>query len=117
MALVEIVSVQNLYNVATRQHEPVLKYCEREGLAFIPWFPLGGGDLISAEGPLAALAGRHGVTVPQLCLAWLLHHSAAIIPIPGTSSPEHLRENVGSADLVLSADEIEDIEDAGAQCP
>jgi aryl-alcohol dehydrogenase-like predicted oxidoreductase len=84
--LVEVVSVQNLYNLANRQSEDVLEYCEAEGLAFIPWFPLATGTLAQAGGPLARAAKRLGATPGQVALAWLLHRSPVMLPIPGTSS-------------------------------
>ncbi len=100
--VVEIVSVQNRYNLSDRVHEDVLKYCENEGIAFIPWFPVAAGKLAQSGGVLDAVARKHGATVSQLSLAWLLQHSPVILPIPGTSSVEHLEENVKAADVTLS---------------
>jgi len=88
--VVEIVSVQNQYNVGDRQHEDVLQYCEKHHLAFIPWFPVAAGRLARPEGKLDKVAKRHGSTVSQLSLAWLLHRSPVTLPIPGTSSVAHL---------------------------
>lgn len=97
-----IVSVQNLYNLAHRDAEPVLAYCEENGLAFIPWFPLATGELAKSGAPLARAAERLGATPSQLALAWLLKRSPVMLPIPGTSSLGHLEENVAAADVTLS---------------
>ncbi len=107
---VPIVSVQNQYNLADRQHEGVLKYAEQHELAFIPWFPMAAGKLVRSGGPLAEIAQRHQATPAQLALAWLLYHSPATLPIPGTSSVKHLEENVASAEIKLSPEEWKDIE-------
>jgi aryl-alcohol dehydrogenase-like predicted oxidoreductase len=98
---VKIVSVQNLYNLLDRQHEPVLKYCQKHNIAFIPWFPVGAGKLAQPGGPLDQVARRHGVSVAQLSIAWLLHRSPVMLPIPGTSRVAHLEENIASAGLHL----------------
>jgi aryl-alcohol dehydrogenase-like predicted oxidoreductase len=103
-AIVEIVSVQNNYNVGNRTSEPVLKYCEANGIAFIPYFPLDGGDLAADQALSSVVAGRN-TTVWQIGLAWLLRHSPAMLPIPGTSSVAHLEENVAASGLVLGDDE------------
>lgn len=110
--VVEIVSVQNLYNVGDRQHEDVLEYCERHNIAFIPWFPVAAGKLAQPGGKLDEIAKRHGSTVAQLSIAWLLHRSPVILPIPGTSSVAHLEENMKAADLSLSEAEMREIEKA-----
>ncbi|HLY01695.1 MAG TPA: aldo/keto reductase [Candidatus Cybelea sp.] len=102
--IVEIVSVQNNYNVGNRTSEPVLKYCEANGIAFIPYFPLDGGDL-AANQALSSVAAGSDATIWQIGLAWLLRHSPAMLPIPGTSSVAHLEENVAAASLTLSDDE------------
>jgi pyridoxine 4-dehydrogenase len=102
---VKIVSVQNQYNLSDRQHEKVLQYCEQQQLAFIPWFPVAAGKLAEPGGPLDQIARKHGATVAQLSLAWLLHHSPVMIPIPGTSSVKHLEENMAAARLQLSPEE------------
>jgi aryl-alcohol dehydrogenase-like predicted oxidoreductase len=112
---VKIVSVQNQYNLSDRQHEKVLQYCERHNLAFIPWFPVAAGKLAKPGGPLDKIAKQHNATVAQISLAWLLHHSPVLIPIPGTSSVTHLEENMGAAKLRLSADEWKAIESAAAK--
>jgi pyridoxine 4-dehydrogenase len=110
--VIEIVSVQNLYNVGDRQHEDVLEYCEKHGLAFIPWFPVAAGKLAQAGGKLDAIAKRHGATVAQLSIAWLLHRSPVVLPIPGTSSVAHLEENLKAKQILLSEAELNEIEKA-----
>ena len=110
--VVEIVSVQNKYNLSDRAHEDVLDYCTKHGIAFVPWFPVAGGKLVEPGGKLDAAAKRHGATVSQLSLAWLLHHSPVILPIPGTSSVAHLEENVKAAGVTLSDKEWAEIEAA-----
>jgi pyridoxine 4-dehydrogenase len=107
---VKIVSVQNQYNLSDRQHEKALKYCEQHRLAFIPWFPVAAGKLAKAGGPLDKAAKQHQATVAQLSLAWLLHHSPVMLPIPGTSSVKHLEENMAAAKLQLSPEEWKAIE-------
>jgi pyridoxine 4-dehydrogenase len=108
----DIVSVQNKYNLSDRAHEDVLEYCTKHKIAFIPWFPVAAGKLAQPGGVLDSAAKKHGVTVSQLSLAWLLHHSPVILPIPGTSSVEHLEENVKAADVTLSDAEWAEIEKA-----
>jgi len=108
----EIVSVQNEYNVGNRKSEAVLDYCEREGLAFIPWFPVAAGELARPGGKLDTLAKKHGATVSQLSLAWLLHRSPVMLPIPGTASVAHLEENLKAATLKLSDAEWQELEAA-----
>jgi pyridoxine 4-dehydrogenase len=110
--VVEIVSVQNLYNVGDRQHEDVLEYCERNQIGFIPWFPVAAGKLARPGGKLDEIAKRHGATVAQLSIAWLLHRSAVMLPIPGTSSVAHLEENMKAAEIALSDAEMKEIEKA-----
>lgn len=110
--VVKIVSVQNQYNIGDRRHEDVLAYCEQNGLAFIPWFPVAAGKLARPGGPLDEAAKRHGATVSQLSLAWLLHRSPVMLPIPGTSSVKHLEENVAASALKLDNAEWKQIEEA-----
>jgi len=110
--VIKIVSVQNMYNVGDRQHEDVLEYCEKNNLAFIPWFPVAAGKLAQPGGKLDAIAKRHDVRVAQLSIAWLLHRSPVILPIPGTSSVSHLEENMRAADVSLSDAEMKEIEEA-----
>ncbi|MGC1214513.1 MAG: aldo/keto reductase [Micromonospora sp.] len=102
-----IVSVQNLYNLADRSAEGVLEHCERNDLAFIPWFPIATGNLAKPGGPLDAISTDHGATPAQLALAWLLRRSPVMLPIPGTSSVAHLEENVAAAEVELTDDEYE----------
>ncbi len=108
--IVPIVSAQNEYNLGNRQSEDTLKYCEKEGLAFIPWFPMAAGDLARPGGALDAMAKHHDATVSQLALAWLLHRSPVMLPIPGTSSIAHLQENIGAATLQLTDAEWSKVE-------
>jgi pyridoxine 4-dehydrogenase len=106
--VVPIVSVQNIYNAGDRKWDSVVEYSEREGLAFIPWFPLSAGD-IEEGGPLERVARRHGVTVYQAALAWLLARSPAMLVIPGTSSTPHLEENVAAAELRLTPEDLREL--------
>jgi aryl-alcohol dehydrogenase-like predicted oxidoreductase len=110
--VVEIVSVQNKYNLSDRAHEDVLEYCAKHGIAFIPWFPVAAGKLAQPGGVLDAAAKKYGATVSQLSLAWLLQHSPVILPIPGTSSVAHLEENMKAADVTLRDAEWAEIEAA-----
>jgi aryl-alcohol dehydrogenase-like predicted oxidoreductase len=105
--IVDVATVQNRYNVGNREHEPVLEYCEENDIGFIPWFPLGAGELGDAREAVDDVADAHDATRAQVALAWLLEHSSVTLPIPGTSSIEHLEENVAAASLSLSDDEIE----------
>ncbi|MBL7495468.1 aldo/keto reductase [Frankia sp. CNm7] len=110
--LVDVVSVQNRYNLADRASEAVLDYSEREGLGFIPWFPVATGKLARPGGPLDAVASAHGATPAQLALAWLLRRSPVMLPIPGTKSVAHLEENVAAAGITLTDDEYKSLESA-----
>jgi pyridoxine 4-dehydrogenase len=107
-----IATVQNRYNAAERKSEDVLDACERDGLGFMPWFPLRAGGLAGQGGPLAGAARRHGAKPAQLALAWLLHRSPVIMPIPGTSSVGHLEEDLAAAQIDLSDEEVREIEGA-----
>lgn len=109
---VPIVSVQNRYNVSDRVHESVVDYCEEEQIAFIPWFPVGGGELTRPGGPMDKLARKHQASVTQLALAWLLHRSPVMVPIPGTSSVAHLEQNVAAAALHLDDAEWSELDHA-----
>lgn len=102
-----IVSVQNLYNLGNRRSEDVLNYCESNGIAFIPWYPIATGELARPGGPLDAIAADHHATPAQLALAWLLRRSPVMLPIPGTSSVAHLEENVAAARVRLTDAEYE----------
>jgi pyridoxine 4-dehydrogenase len=108
--VVEIVSVQNRYNIGDREHEDVVDYCAKHKLAFIPWFPVAAGKLAQPGGKLDAAAKAHGATVAQLSLAWLLRRSPVMLPIPGTTSVGHLEQNVGAVDVSLTDAEWQDIE-------
>jgi aryl-alcohol dehydrogenase-like predicted oxidoreductase len=107
--IINVVSVQNLYNLSNRSAEPVLEYCHENNVGFIPWFPMASGDLARPGGKLDQDAQRHGVTVGQLALAWLLNRSPVVLPIPGTSSVKHLEENVGAASIRLTDDEFREL--------
>ncbi|MGH2993891.1 MAG: aldo/keto reductase [Solirubrobacterales bacterium] len=111
--IVPVVSVQNRYNVAEREGEMIIDVCERDGLAFIPFFPLVAGWVTENRGPWGRVARADGATVAQLALAWLLHRSPAMLPIPGTSSVAHLEENIAAAALRLTDDELETLSSAG----
>ncbi|MGV3614496.1 MAG: aldo/keto reductase [Fimbriimonas sp.] len=110
----KVTSVQNLYNLSNRQSEEVLNYCEANGIGFIPWFPVAAGALAKPGGILDEASKRHGATVAQLALAWLLRRSPVMLPIPGTSSIAHLEENVAAADVRLTDEEYEAITAASA---
>lgn len=107
--IVPIVTAQNLYNIAQRDYDDVIDYCEQHQIGFIPWFPLGSGKLSSVGGPIEGIASALGATVPQTCLAWLLRRSPVMLPIPGTSSLTHLEENVGASMVVLSDVEYQEL--------
>ena len=104
--IAEIVSVQNRYNLTDRASEDVLDYCEREGIGFIPWFPIAAGRLTEPGGPVDRLERETGATPAQIALAWLLARSPVMLPIPGTSSVAHLEENVAAAAVELSDGQI-----------
>jgi pyridoxine 4-dehydrogenase len=103
---VTVVTVQNLYNLTDRRSEAVVEHCERLGIGFIPWFPLATGKLAGPGGVLDEAARRHGATPAQLALAWLLHRSPVMLPIPGTSQVTHLEDNIAAAAVVLDAGEV-----------
>jgi aryl-alcohol dehydrogenase-like predicted oxidoreductase len=107
--LVTVVSVQNRYNLADRHSESVLEACERDRIAFVPWFPLAFGDLTRGGGRLAEVASVRGATQAQIAIAWLLRRSPVMLPIPGTSSLEHLEENVAAAALELTDAEFAEL--------
>jgi aryl-alcohol dehydrogenase-like predicted oxidoreductase len=104
--IVDVVSVQNLYNLTDRKSQDVLDYATAEGIAFIPWFPIATGDLASPDSPVAAIATEVGATSSQVALAWLLQKSPVVLPIPGTKSVEHLAENLGAAGVALSPEDM-----------
>jgi pyridoxine 4-dehydrogenase len=103
-----IASVQNKYNVTERTWEETLEYCERESLAFIPWYPLAAGSM-NARGAIESVAARHGATPMQVALAWLLARARCMVPIPGTSRVAHLEENVAAARLALTAEDMAEL--------
>ncbi len=105
-AIVDVVSVQNLYNLTNRQSEAVLDYCTAEGIGFIPWFPIATGELARPGSPLDAMVVETGHSPAQLALAWLLRRSPVVLPIPGTGSVSHLEENVGAAGVTLTDDQF-----------
>jgi pyridoxine 4-dehydrogenase len=109
----EVTTVQNLYNLTNRGAEDVLDYCEEQGIGFIPWFPLAAGKLARPGGAVAEAARAHDATPGQIALAWLLHRSPVMLPIPGTGSVAHLEENVAAAGIELTAEEVEAIAAAG----
>jgi len=102
----KVATVQNRYNLVTRSSEDVLVYCEQHGIGFIPWFPLGAGDLARPGSLLEAIAKRHGATPGQIALAWVLKRSPVMLPIPGTSKVSHLEENVAAVKVELSDEEF-----------
>ena len=108
----EIVSVQNLFNLANRDAEKLLDHCAEHGIGFIPWFPLATGELSADDGPLAAAAQQHDATPAQLALAWLLRRSPVMLPIPGTSSVDHLETNTAAASIELTDEEFAALERA-----
>jgi pyridoxine 4-dehydrogenase len=110
--IIDIVSVQNQYNIGDRQHEDVVDYSTTHNLAFIPWSPVAAGKLTKPGGKLDDAAKQHGTSVSQLSLAWLLHRSPVILPIPGTTSIEHLEANLAAAEVSLTDAEWKQIEDA-----
>ena len=104
--IVPIVSVQNRYSLADRSSEDVLEECERQGIAFLPWYPLAAGDLAQPGGAVGRVASARGATPAQVALAWLLARSPVVVPIPGTASSRHLEENVAALELELTPDEL-----------
>lgn len=111
-AIAPISTVQNLYNLAERSSADVLEYATRQGIGFIPWFPLATGGLVDAP-VLQKVADRHGATASQVALAWLLQSSPTMLPIPGTSSVGHLDDNIDAASLRLTADDVAELDAAG----
>ena len=112
--IVQIVSVQNHYNVGDRSSEDVLRFCEQASIAFMPYFPLATGDLAKPGSAPAEIGSRHGATPAQVALAWLLQHSPVTLPIPGTSSVAHFDENREAAELELEEDELEALDELAA---
>lgn len=105
-----VATVQNHYNLMERKYEAEVDYCEAHGIGFIPWFPLSAGNLAREGSEFAGIARRLGVSPSQLALAWLLKRSKVMLPIPGTSNPDHLVENVAAAEIPLSDEDFEAID-------
>jgi aryl-alcohol dehydrogenase-like predicted oxidoreductase len=112
LAVVPVVSVQNLYNLTDRSSEDVLEFCEAEGIGFIPWFPIAAGALANPGGPVDTVVKETGATPSQVALAWLLHRSPVMLPIPGTKSQDHVEENCRAAILELTDDQQEALSQA-----
>ena len=104
----EVVSVQNMYSVDNRKWEPVLDYCKENNIAFIPWFPLNAAN-VASQAKLKAVADKHNATVYQTALSWLLHHADNILLIPGTSTVSHLEENMKTAEVELTAEDMQEL--------
>ncbi len=111
-SIVDVVTVQNRYNLVDRTDQDVLDVCDRDQIGFIPWFPLEAGKLAEPGGVVAGVAQRHGVGTSQVALAWLLQRSPVVLPIPGTGSVEHLEENLAAAQLRLPAWALAELDDA-----
>jgi aryl-alcohol dehydrogenase-like predicted oxidoreductase len=109
--VVDVATVQNRYNVGNREHEDVLEACEESGIGFVPWYPMGAGDLDEKQSVLEEVADGHDATPQQVALAWLLDHSPVTLPIPGTSSVQHLEENVAASALELSDEELKRLDE------
>ena len=107
--VVEVATVQNLHNLTYRKSKDVLEYCEREGIGFIPWFPIASGQLAQEGGPVDDVVKATGAEPSQVALAWLLQVSPVMLPIPGTKSVEHLEANVAAADLELGDDHMAEL--------
>jgi aryl-alcohol dehydrogenase-like predicted oxidoreductase len=110
----DVATVQNLYNLTERKSEDVLEHCEAHSIGFIPWFPLAAGRLAEPGGAVADIAEARDATTGQVALAWLLARSPVMLPIPGTSSVEHLDENVAAAELELDDDELAQLDQAAS---
>jgi pyridoxine 4-dehydrogenase len=110
--LVDIATVQNRYNVGEQAADDVLQVCERDGIGFMPWAPMAMGGLLDSSGALARVAARNGATQAQIAIAWLLQRSPVMLPIPGTGSLRHLRENVGAALIELSESDLQVLDGA-----
>ena len=113
LAVVSVVTVQNLYNLTDRSSEDVLDHCEAEGIGFIPWYPIAAGALANPGGPVDAVVQEVGATPSQVALAWLLHRSPVMLPIPGTKSAGHVEENCRAATVELTEDQVASLSSAG----
>jgi pyridoxine 4-dehydrogenase len=112
--VVPVVTVQNLYNLAVRKSQAVLDYCDKEGLGFIPWYPIASGQLLDPDGPVARIARAAGGTPSQIALAWLLRRARVMLPIPGTSSVPHLEENCAAGKVELSDEQLKALDAVAA---
>lgn len=114
--IVPIVTVQNRYSITDRRHDATLAWCQQHGIGMMPWYPMGGGKLLRGEQPggdaLAKIAAQHSLSVAQISLAWLLHRSPVMLPIPGTSKGSHLEENVAAATAQIAPQEWDALESA-----
>lgn len=110
--VVDVVTVQNRYNLVDRASDDVLRWCTEHGVGFLPWFPIASGRLAEPGGPVAEIAERIGATASQVALAWLLRRSSVMLPIPGTSSLAHVEENAAAAGIVLDAESVEKLDAA-----
>jgi pyridoxine 4-dehydrogenase len=111
-SLVDVVTVQDRFNLSDRESEDVLDRCTADGIGFIPWFPLATGELARPGGPLDEIARAHGATPGQVALAWLLQRASVMLPIPGTGSVEHLEDNMGAREVRLTEEEMARLEEA-----
>lgn len=111
-AIVDVATVQNRYNLVDRSSDEVLRHCTEHGIGFLPWFPIASGELAAPGGPVAEIAERLGATPAQVALAWLLRRSSVMLPIPGTSSLEHLEQNCRAPGLTLDPDSTEKLDAA-----
>ncbi|NGP16307.1 aldo/keto reductase [Devosia aurantiaca] len=109
----KVVTVQNHYNLASRKSEAVLDYCEKNGIGFIPWFPLAGGDLVEGQDAAREVMQKHEASGSQIALAWLLKRSPVILPIPGTGKVKHLEDNVAAAAIKLSDEDFATLDKIG----
>ncbi|MHB1709935.1 MAG: aldo/keto reductase [Acidimicrobiales bacterium] len=116
-AVVPVVSVQNLYNLTNRASEDVLDHCAAEGIGFIPWFPMASGQLAQPGGVLDEISRETGASPPQIALAWLLHRSPSMLPIPGTSSVAHVEENCGAVTVDLSDEQMKSLTGGPSAAP
>ncbi|MFC4639634.1 aldo/keto reductase [Deinococcus hohokamensis] len=114
-AVFPVATVQNLYNLVNRKSEDVVDYCEREGIGFIPWYPLAAGSLAREGSVLAEVAARLGASPSQVALAWVLRRSPVMLPIPGTGKVKHLEENVAAAGVQLSDEDFRALDEVGRQ--
>ncbi len=106
---INIASVQNMYSVDNRKWESVLEYCEQNDMAFIPWYPIGGGNM-KEQGTIEKIANKHDATSHQIALSWLLYHSPNILLIPGTSNVNHLEENFNAVNIVLDEEDLSELD-------